>query len=453
MKQKAMMKIRQSKDLFLTIPHGITTSNIIPNKACFGGRTMEVNISFHPSSEIIISSTLAKVFGIPLYPYEIHVFSIGNTVYIGPLIGIFTTDTDFLHNRDEKRNRLYFARILLAARKSGCIAFLFDSSSIDWEKKLIKGYSFDRKQFFPSSFPFPNVVYDRVQSRRDEEKQSLLVVKRRFQDELAIPWYNPGFFNKLDVHHCLLDLEETSPFLPETYPLQSYSQIEYLLSKFGKAIIKPINGSLGSNIFLLMYDRKNNYYYCRYRNQKGENKLQRFPTIESLVDQVIGMGAFEDKIVQQGIGLITFEGRKLDFRVHTNKNQKGEWVVSIIAVKVSGHGCVTTHVHSGGEVRTIEETFPHSEQIKIVSSLSHAALALSRGLEQSMQGIIAEIGFDFGMDKDGNVWMFEANSKPGEIIFHHPKLTQKLNVPVQYCFDYGIFLSEKIFIRNGEGLS
>ncbi|WP_163101716.1 YheC/YheD family protein [Peribacillus alkalitolerans] len=453
MKQKAMMKIRQSKDLLLTIPFGITTPDTTPKKLCFGGRTIDVAITSHPSTEIIISSALAKELGIPLYPYEIHVFGIGNTVYIGPLIGIFTTELNFLHKRDEKRNRSYFARILLAARKSGCIGYLFDSSCIDWEKKIVKGYSFDGKNFFPSTFPFPNVVYDRVQSRRDEEKQSLLEVKKRFQDELTIPWYNPGFFNKLDVHHCLMDLEEAASFLPETYPLQSYSQIEYLLSKFGKAIIKPINGSMGSNIFFLMYDRKSNHYYCRYRNSKGENKLQRFTTIEALVDNVIGLGAFQDKIVQQGIGLLTFEGRKLDFRVHTNKNQNGEWLVSIIAVKVAGNGSVTTHVHTGGEVKTLEESFQLSEQEKIVSSLTDAALALSRGLERSMQGVIAEIGFDLGMDKKGHVWMFEANSKPGEIIFHHPKLAQQLNVPAEYCFDYGIFLSEKIFIRNGEGLS
>ena len=47
---------------------------------------------------------------------------------------------------------------------------------------------------------------------------------------------------------------------------------------------------------------------------------------------------------------------------------------------------------------------------------------LAVAIEKHLDGIIGEIGFDFGIDTNGNVWLFEANSKPGRSIFSHPGL-------------------------------
>ena len=73
-------------------------------------------------------------------------------------------------------------------------------------------------------------------------------------------------------------------FLPETYPLTSFSTIEHLLSKYRQAFIKPIHGSLGLGIYQIMYDKQDHAYYRRYKNEEQKNKLLRFSSLEAMMN-------------------------------------------------------------------------------------------------------------------------------------------------------------------------
>jgi len=143
-------------------------------------------------------------------------------------------------------------------------------------------------------------------------------------------------------------------------------------------------------------------------------------------------------IDQQGIKLLKWNNNPIDFRIHTNKDEKGNWCVSAIAAKIAGTGSITTHVKSGGEVKTPKEIFQDIDaNPTIIKRLHTTALLLSKIIDEKMAGFIGEIGFDFGVDQNEHVWMFEANSKPGRTIFSHPKL--KLDdlisrrLPLQYA--------------------
>jgi hypothetical protein len=155
-------------------------------------------------------------------------------------------------------------------------------------------------------------------------------------------------------------------------------------------------------------------------------------------------------VVQQGINLLRRESRTIDFRVHTNKDDLGNWHVSAIAAKIAGPGSVTTHTRSGGEIKTIEEIFPLEESTLHKERLSDAALLLSNSLDRHVEGIIGEIGFDLGIDRNGDVWLFEANSKPGRTIFSHPELkdfdllTRKLSIA------FAVFLTEQSLLHPEE---
>ncbi len=37
-------------------------------------------------------------------------------------------------------------------------------------------------------------------------------------------------------------------------------------------------------------------------------------------------------------------------------------------------------------------------------------------IERKSKRRVGELGFDIGIDKSGNIWMFEANAKPGRSI-------------------------------------
>src|SRR5690606_29443670 len=123
----------------------------------------------------------------------------------------------------------------------------------------------------------------------------------------------------------------------------------------------------------------------------------------------------------QGIELIQHKGKPVDFRLHMNKRQDGTWTVTALAAKVSGEHSPTTHLISGGEIKTIEEIFPDPENRLItIKRLRETALLVSKTLDQLSRGFIGEIGLDIGIDQKGENWLFEANAKPGRSIYSHP---------------------------------
>lgn len=92
--------------------------------------------------------------------------------------------------------------------------------------------------------------------------------------------------------------------------------------------------------------------------------------------------------------------------------------MTAIAVKISGKNSITTHLSNGGTVKTLAEVYDDpAERVEVIKKLSAAALTASHVLHDHIEGFIGEIGFDFGIDQNGKVWMFEANSRPGRSIF------------------------------------
>jgi hypothetical protein len=418
----------------------------------FGNKTVRAQFIPHQDNKnkICISKDLQSELKFPDLKMPLHIFIENDTLFIGPLVGIFTAGFSPFLLRPIGERTLFFAKLLSVQNTVGALAFIFGEQHIDWDQGVIKGYFYHAKGWEIIEVPFPNVVYDRLPNRKTERIIELRKIKERMQNDYLIPWYNPGFFNKLDVYERLLQDDSVSHYLPETHPFTSFSSMESMLAKYGHIFVKPINGSLGMGIHQIIYDKKDGSYYCRFRNREGENKLVKSGTLEGLFRRVFSNRKLGNLLIQQGIHLIRTDKRQVDFRIHTNKDDYGIWRVSAIAAKVAGRGSVTTHINNGGTIKTLEEIFPDQvEREFFIHKLTSAALALSHALENTMEGIIGEIGFDLGIDRNGDVWLFEANSKPGRSIFKHPQL-KKFDLLTRTCsLSFAVFLTEKI-IKNPE---
>ena len=342
-------------------------------------------------------------------------------MFIGPIVGIFTAGfTNNLLSPLGIRTHTY-AKFISSAEKIGALPVLFGLQHIDWEKGLISGYYYEQDKWIVIDIPFPNVIYDRLPNRKVENLQKVQEIKRKLIQEYGIPWYNPGFFNKLDVYKMLQKNEHTKKYLPKTIPLKDYQSIAKMLDVYDFIYIKPENGSLGNEVYKIKkYHSKK--FYCLFRDEKQTNRLFKYSSIEKLYQHLFAKRKNQQWIIQQGIHLIKHDQQFVDFRIHTNKNVK-EWTVTVIAAKVSGNDSATTHLLSGGEVKTLAELFPDRKiRAKHNQSLINAALTISKEMEKQCEGILGEIGFDLGIDQEGNIWLLEANSKPGRSIFTHQKL-------------------------------
>lgn len=415
-------------------------------KVAFGNKVLDVTCAPHPKGRnvLTISDDVQKELSMPEITIPLHIFIDQQTLFIGPLIGILTSGFTPYPLRPIGERSMFFAKLLSMNKVVGALPFVFGEEHIDWDHGLINGFFFIDSGWQTLKVPFPNVVYDRLPNRRSERRTEARSLKARMETDYLIPWYNPGFFSKLDVFERLQQDDRAAEFLPETHQFSSFSTIERMLSNYANVYVKPVNGSLGLGIHQILFDKYTGHYYCRYRDREGANRLTKFDSLEKLMKKIFYKRNLSHMIVQQGISLIRSDKKLIDFRVHTNKDEYGQWQVAAIAAKIAGHGSVTTHMNNGGVVKSLDELFENQEERNLYETkLTETSLLLSSILEKNMEGIIGEIGFDLGIDKEGKIWLFEANSKPGRSIFKHPKLKNFDLLTRKLSLSFGIFLAEK----------
>ncbi|WP_066370786.1 YheC/YheD family endospore coat-associated protein [Neobacillus fumarioli] len=451
MRKRYLIEIAQNDQMIVFCPPSLLQNKRIKRLA-FGSKSIAADFLPHPDQDdrIVISRVIQKALLFPHFKLPLHVFHEGENLYIGPLVGIFTAGFTLDADQPIGERTHFFSKLLSVNKTVGALPFVFGEQHIDWEQGTIEGYFYYQHGWQKHEIPFPNVIYDRLPNRRSEGIPKLIKVKERLQKEYLIPWYNPGFFNKLDVYERLQQEGSVEHYLPETHPFTSFSLIETMLSKYGHIFMKPKNGSLGLGVHQIIYDKYEGDYYCRYQDKSGVNRLRKFTTLEKLIHTVFGHQSLERMIIQQGIHLLRESTRPVDFRVHTNKDEFGNWRVTALAAKIAGNGSVTTHKRNGGDIKTIHEIFPKETADLYTDKLSEAALLLSEVLDKNIEGIIGEIGFDLGIDRNGAVWLFEANSKPGRSIFTHPELKKFDFLTRQLSLAFAVFLTEQSLLHPEE---
>ncbi len=424
-----------------------------PDTLSFGTKTVSCEIAPHPDqkNEYKLSYDLWKELMIP-YEGQIHFFQKANTIYIGPLVGIFTAGFTQYHVRPIGERSLFFAKLLSVEQKVGAYYFVFGAPHIDWNNGTVNGYFYTSNGWKQLTVPLPNVIYDRLPNRKVEQLEVSIQVKNRLQKDYDIPWFNPGFFNKWEIHEMLINDQEVNIHLPKSYFQPQASEIEYLLETYKEVYVKPANGSLGLGIQQLLQKKDDPFIYCRFRNG-NKNRLRRYTSLKRLVHHQFPLD-LNNMIVQQGINLLKWNNNQIDFRTHTNKNSDGKWCVSAIAAKIAGTGSITTHIKNGGEVKTVKEILDNiGASRELIKKIHDTALLLSEKIDEKMPGFIGEIGFDLGVDQNEHVWMFEANSKPGRTIFSHPKLKgddlQSRRLPLEFA----IYLFKQAIEKQPEFLN
>jgi hypothetical protein len=174
--------------------------------------------------------------------------------------------------------------------------------------------------------------------------------------------------------------------------------------------------------------------------------LLRFTNFNSLMRMLQARhgSSLERYVSQQGVRLIEIDGCPIDFRFHMHKNGNNEWVPVGIGAKKAGRGSVTTHIKNGGSLLTPEQALSRTfgdRADEILEKAKKVSVKLSEAIERNFPHTLGELGLDIGIDKDGEVWMFEANAKPGRSIFNHPALRSQGRASLSHILDHCMYLS------------
>lgn len=363
---------------------------------------------------------------------------------LGPLIGILT-DSDFRTTSAPFGPRTSFIKQLLSLGRKKAYFFAFTPRDINWQQETVHGWFLDGGGGWTRRVvPLPDVVYNRLPSRRAETGSAIVNLRERFVRR-KIPFFNWSFFNKSDVYTMLDNEPEALSHLPESINNPSPARIKEMLEKHQFLYFKPTGGSLGNGIYRLTYHPSRGYF-ARYRNNGG-NVLLRFKTFASLMKMLRARhgSGLSRYVVQQGIRLVEIDNCPIDFRFHMHKDGSNKWVVAGIGAKKAGRGSVTTHIKNGGSLMTPEQalsrTFGDKAQ-EILGNAKQVAVRLSEAIERNYPHTLGELGLDIGIDRDANIWMFEANAKPGRSIFKHPALKAQGRASMEYILDHCLYLSK-----------
>lgn len=336
-------------------------------------------------------------------------------IFLGPVMGILTTGiSSVVVNGSRSR---FFSRFCKASEQFGVKAFVFGASDVDFSNRRIRGYQYVKGHWEKHVFPLPNVVYNRVPNRTSEKRPEIKLVKKGLKDLPGLQFFNPGYFDKWQLYRLLSPDEEISKYLPETRLLKNKIDLLSMLQKHGMVYLKPVFGTLGLGIIRLTLKNKQVYI-----DRKVNEKHTRTVVLVSALPQLIGsLIAGRRYVIQQGVYLSRYKGRNFDVRITMQRNEQGIWVPVIIGAKIAAPNGITTHVHNGGSVRGVETVFNEvfgNRAETYLKWMVEISARIGDVLEERLNSPVGEIGLDFGIDVDGHVWVFEANSKPGRMVFN-----------------------------------
>ncbi|MEX2461708.1 MAG: YheC/YheD family protein [Paenibacillaceae bacterium] len=366
----------------------------------------------------------------------------GRNIQLGPLIGILTGPA--ANNSSVPfGGRTGFLREFMQAGSNKAYYFAFAANQVDWNREVVTGYFPDSNgKWIRRTVPLPDVVYNRLPSRRAENSSAMSLFKTKFVNR-KIPLFNWSFFDKWDVYRLLDGEQEAAKHVPESIHNPKADEIQRMMEKHRFVYLKPSAGSLGIGIYRLTYT-PNRGYFARFR-RNGINVLIRFPRFDSLFRMLQQHNLkLQHYVLQQGVRLIELENCPIDFRFHLTKNGSNHWVASGIGAKKAGKGSVTTHVRSGGMLMMPEQVLKSvfgSRGEQVLENAKSVAIKLAEAIERNYSHTLGELGFDLGIDQNERVWMFEANAKPGRSIFKHPSLKSQGRTSLVNLFEHCLYLS------------
>ncbi|WP_454192204.1 YheC/YheD family protein [Paenibacillus sp. Marseille-Q7038] len=206
----------------------------------------------------------------------------------------------------------------------------------------------------------------------------------------------------------LLNSKKIKKYIPKTLPF-TYDHLKYMLSEYSNVYFKPTSGSGGFHIIRIT--KIGGSYQTQHKSLK-----KRFSTMEGLYEYLKKRTNGRDYILQKGIKLATVKGRPFDIRVMVQKTNQGVWKSTGIFVKIGRPNTVATNYNQGGTIGFLPQTLTQAGfKTKQINRITGELITLgeSVGILFNMYDTgFQELGLDVALDKGGNIWILEVNTRP-----------------------------------------
>ncbi|MHA0856693.1 YheC/YheD family protein [Paenibacillus sp. CMAA1364] len=212
--------------------------------------------------------------------------------------------------------------------------------------------------------------------------------------------------SKLLKTQALLSNASVARYIPMTRPL-TQRVLHTMLYQFRMVVVKPVVGGGGYGVIRILRDQGG------YRLTHS-SRTWRFASFNQMYKTFVRIKAPRRYLIQQGIRLATIQGRPIDYRVKVVKTDE-IWVFRSMVGRLAKKGLFITNLCKGGSMVSCREGLRLSMPSKSANGKRDEMRRLTRTcttiMEQYFPGI-GELGFDYGVDINGRIWIFEVNTRP-----------------------------------------
>lgn len=321
---------------------------------------------------------------------------------------------------------------LEAAKDAGEEIVFFTLADIHWKKEKIWGWNGAKR--FRVKQPLPLVIINRTRSNDFYTKDRI----RRLKQLGRIVFNEHNVVSKLDIHHILSQNRRLLPYLPMTDAASS-SKVSELLQQTPTLFLKPRTASVGTGIIRV---RKVNDDTFAEINVLGKTKRTKVsvPQIMSIVKR-----RKRGYLVQQGITLMEYKGKPVDFRVSIQKDGRGRWQYTGMVGKVARKGSIVTNLHCGGKSLKAGELFEHWgwDGPKLEGKIARLGLRIAKSLDERLPHL-ADLGLDIALDEQQHPWFIEANLRDLRVTFRNAGEKTKWRATFANPVHYAVYLNRQL---------
>jgi len=335
--------------------------------------------------------------------------------------------------------KTYYAYLCTAGKKIGMNVFVFLPTEISFESGMVTGYQYNNYRWEKHLLPLPSLVYDRCSNRKKYRQQI-----QQLKAHPSVVFLGHVLPNKWKNYQYMIQHPGLLPYIPPTELIDSIHDIGNWLNHYQSIVIKPIQNSLG--IGVMKISQEDDFYILQGRDFKNKIIYKEFSGQSSLYSWL--RNHMKNKtMIQPYLSLCTDEGVPFDIRVLVQKGGNGQWKETGRAVRAGVINGVTSNLCGGGKAYSVNEflsRYYSQDDIESVNQTIDSIVTELPPFIESRHGRLVELGIDIGVDKNGEVWIIEINSKPGRASF------RKINNGIYYNqarlnpLKYAYFLSKNL---------
>lgn len=365
------------------------------------------------------------------------------------MLGILVSD---IHTPSSLKDSRFLRQLCKAGIFVQLQVIVFSYTQINWTNNTVIGFVLDSENRWKvRTMPLPTLLYNRCFIHRVGEyavyKRTLQKLKRH-----GCTFIGEALAGKWQVYLALKNVPQLKKHLPRTRPYTGSRMLKQWFQHNDAAFLKPVNGSHGKST-LSICKKEDHTFLVKgrtSRNREVEAIFHHMNPLVTWVQQWVGRRPF---LVQEHLNLHMVSGNVYDLRVLVQKNGRGQWQTTGMAIRKGTAGSHTSNLNGGGTAQPVEPLLVQQFGNTVSSCILLQVYELSKLIPKHIEvafGLFCELGLDFGIDHIGHVWLLEVNSKPGRSIFRKLGLKRERIMSVLNPLRYASYLlTEKETLWEG----